>query len=169
MTLSAIDIVGLLILAYNLLRGLATGLIRTGIGAIAVLIATYMAWQHQAWGGPVVDALVPADWPMASALRPLLVWIASFLAINILGVLMRLGVRYTPLILADRLLGGAFGLLIGAGVLLLPMLFVAHFPLLQQIPAIQEALKSSMLATWLSPALQFLMERGPELLKGGAG
>ncbi len=168
MTLSAIDIVGLLVLAYNLLRGLATGLIRTGIGAIAVLVATYMAWQHQTWGGPIVNALVPADWSMAFAVRPLIVWIGAFALINVVGVLLRLGVRYTPLILADRILGGIFGLVVGAGVLLLPMLFISHFPLLQQIPAIQETLKTSVLANWLSPALQFLMERTPELLEGSA-
>lgn len=168
MTLSAIDIVGVVILAYNLLRGLATGLIRTGIGAIAVLIASYMAWQHQTWGGPVVNALVPSDWAMASVMRPLIVWVGAFVIINALGVVMRFGVRYTPLILADRILGGLFGLVVGAGVLLLPMLFVAHFPLLQQIPAIQDSLKTSMLATWLSPALQYLMERGPGLVGGSA-
>lgn len=166
MTLSAIDIVGFVILAYNLLRGLATGLIRTGIGAIAVLIASYMAWQHQTWGGPVVDALLPTDMAMASVMRPLIVWVGAFVIINALGVVMRIGVRYTPLILADRILGGVFGLVVGAGVLLLPMLFVAHFPLLQQIPAIQDSLKTSVLATWLSPALQYLMERGPGLVGG---
>jgi len=166
MSLSAIDIVGLVILAYNLLRGLATGLIRTGIGAIAVVMATYMAWQHQTWGGPVVNVLVPADWAMASVARPLIVWVGAFVLINALGVALRFGVRYTPLILADRLLGGVFGLVVGAGILLLPMLFVAHFPLLQQIPAIQDGLKTSMLANWLTPALQYLLERSPGLVGG---
>ena len=103
---------------------------------------------------------------MAFVLRPLIVWIGAFVLVNALGILLRLGVRFTPLILADRILGGIFGLVIGAGVLLLPLLFVAHFPLLQQIPPIQDMLKSSMLATWLSPALQFLMEHAPGLLRG---
>lgn len=164
MTLSAVDLVGLLVLAYNVLQGLATGLIRTSIGAIAIVIASYMAWQHQAWGGPVVNFLVPADWPMAFILRPMVVWIGAFVLINAVGVVLRLGIRYTPLVLADRILGAVFGLVVGAGVLLLPMLFIAHFPLLQQIPAIQDALKTSVLANWLTPALQFLMERGAETL-----
>lgn len=168
MTLSAIDVVGLLILGYNGLRGLGTGLIRTGIGAIAVLVATYMAWQHQTWGGPLVHAMVPADWPLAFALRPLIVWVTAFVVLNAIGVVVRLGVRYTPLILADRILGGLFGLVVGAGVLILPMLFVAHFPLLQQIPLIQNALRTSMLATWLSPVVQFLLERAPLVLGGTA-
>lgn len=166
MTLSAIDLVGLLVLSYNLLRGLATGLIRTGVGAVAVLAASYMAWQHQTWGGPVVNAVVPTDSSFAFALRPLIVWVGSFVLVNAIGVVMRLGVRYTPLVLIDRILGGLFGLALGAGVLLLPMLFVAHFPLLQQIPAIQQALKDSMFASWLTPAVQFLLERVPSLLGG---
>ena len=166
MSLSVIDIAGFLVLAYNLLRGLTTGLIRTGVGAIAVLIATYMAWQHQTWGGPIVNALVPADWSMAFALRPMIVWVGAFVILNAVGVVLRLGVRYTPLILADRILGGLFGLLLGVGILLLPMLFVSYFPLLQQIPAIQDALKASMLATWLSPTLQALMELTPGFLGG---
>ncbi len=169
MTLSAIDIAGLAILAYNLLRGVATGLIRTGVGAIAVLIASFLAWQHQTVGGPVLDFLLPATWPLTFVLRPMIVWIAAFALVNALGVLLRLGVRYTPLILADRILGGIFGLGLGAGVLLMPMLFVAHFPLLQQFPAIQDALRASVLATWLSPALQFFLERVPELLGGSSG
>lgn len=166
MTMGAFDIVGVLILAYNLLRGLATGLIRTGVGAAAVLLATYVAWQQETWGGPLLDALLPAEAAMASVLRPVIVWIAAFLAINAFGFLLRLGVRFTPLILADRILGGIFGLLVGAGVLLLPMLFVAHFPLLQQISPIQDAYKSSWLATWFTPALQFLLEHSPALLEG---
>jgi uncharacterized membrane protein required for colicin V production len=168
MTLSAIDIVGIIVLAYNLLRGLATGLIRTGIGAIAVVVATYMAWQHQTWGGPVVNFLVPADWSMAFVMRPLIVWTGAFVLINAVGVLLRLGVRYTPLILADRILGGIFGLAVGVGVLLLPMLFIAQFPLLQQIPPIQDALKASTLVNWLSPALQILMDLSPGLTEGSA-
>ncbi|MNT61434.1 Colicin V production protein [compost metagenome] len=123
-----------------------------------------MAWQHQTWGGPVVNFLVPADWSLAFVLRPLIVWVGAFVLINALGFLLRLGVRYTPLILADRILGGLFGLVVGVGVLLLPMLFVSYFPLLQQIPVIQDALKSSMLATWLSPTLQSLMELTPGFL-----
>lgn len=168
MTLSAIDIVGIIVLAYNLLRGLATGLIRTGIGAIAVVLASYMAWQHQTWGGPVVNFLVPADGSMAFVLRPLIVWVGAFVLINAVGVLLRLGVRYTPLILADRILGGVFGLAFGAGLLLLPMLFISQFPLLQQIPPIQDALKSSVLANWLSPVLQVLMDLSPGLTQGSA-
>ena len=166
MTLSAIDIVGGLVLAYNLLRGLTTGLIRTGIGAIAVLVASYMAWQHQTWGGPIVNFLVPADWSMAFALRPMIVWVGAFVILNAVGVVLRLGVRYTPLILADRILGGIFGLGVGIGILLLPMLFVSYFPLLQQFPAIQDALKASVLASWLSPTLQSLLELSPGFLGG---
>lgn len=166
MTLSAIDIVGLLVLAYNLLRGLTTGLIRTGVGAIAIVVATYFAWKHQTWGGPIVDVLVPPDASSAFILRPLIVWIGAYVILNAVGVVLRLGVKYTPLILADRILGGIFGFFVGVGILMLPMLFISYFPLLQQIPAIQDALKNSLLATWLTPTLQPLLEISPNVLEG---
>lgn len=163
MTATLMDVFGVLILAYNVLRGLTTGLIRTSVGAIAVVLATFSAWQYQELAAPLVDPWVPPSFPMAFLLRPLAVWLIAFAGINVMGLLLRWAVRVTPLVLADRIGGAVFGFVTGVVVLLIPMILVANFPLLQQIPFIQDALAHSAIASLLSPVVHLVLGLVPVL------
>lgn len=166
MTATLLDVFGVLILAYNVLRGLTTGLIRTSVGAIAVVVATFSAWQYQELAAPLVDPWVPPSFPLAFLLRPLVVWLVAFLAISGLGRLLRWAVRLTPLVLADRIGGAVFGLVTGVVVLAVPMILVANFPLLQQIPFVQDALAHSALAGMLAPVVRMVLNLVPSLPPG---
>jgi uncharacterized membrane protein required for colicin V production len=161
MTASPLDVFGLLILAYNVLRGLTTGLIRTSVGAIAVVIASYCAWQYPALAAPLVDPWLPGSFPLAFLVRPALVWFVAFTGLNLVGIGLRWAVRITPLVIADRVGGALFGLLTGVVLLVVPMVLVANFPLLQQIPAIQQAFARSWLANLLTPLVTLLLHWAP--------
>lgn len=160
------DVFGVLILSYNVLRGLTTGLIRTSVGAIAVVIATYAAWQYQGVVTPFVDAVVPPTWHLAVVAKPLLTWALAFTAVNVIGSLMRLTLRLTPLVLADRIGGALFGLMTGVVVLATPLLLLAQFPLLQQIPQLQEAIAHSFVAGAILPLLSAMQQWAPVITGG---
>ncbi|MBO9540439.1 CvpA family protein [bacterium] len=160
------DVFGVLILSYNVLRGLTTGLIRTSVGAIAVVIATYAAWQHQGLVAPFVDAFVPPTWSLALFARPVLTWVLAFIAVNVFGSLLRLTMRLRPLVVADRIGGAVFGLMTGVVVLATPLVLLAHFPLLQQIPQLQEAIAHSVIAGAIKPLLTAVQEWAP-VINGG--
>lgn len=158
-----LDLFGVIILGFNVLRGLSSGLIRTSLGAMAMVLASFAAWQHPEWAGFLVDRWVPPTWKLALLARPLVIWVAVFVLVNLLGIFMRGLIRVTPLVVADRIGGALFGLCIGLMVLLTPMLLIANFPLLQQIGFLQDLLARSVLAQGLSPLVQLLMHLDPAL------
>lgn len=166
MTATLLDVFGVLILAYNVLRGLTTGLIRTSVGAIAMVLATFAAWQYQEMAAPLVDPWIPPDFPLAFLVRPLVIWLSAFAGVNLAGWALRWAVRVTPLVFADRIGGAIFGLFTGVVVLVIPMLLVANFPLLQQIPVVQDVLSHSALAGLLAPVVQMVLNLVPELPTG---
>lgn len=161
MTATLIDAIGVLILAYNTLRGLSTGLIRTSVGMMAAILASYYAWQYQDLGKHLVDGWIPPTMPLAFLASPLAVWLIVFGVVNLAGILLRFMIRVTPLVMADRLGGALFGLTTGLVILLTPMLLLASFPLLQQIPLIQQTLAHSLLANALTPLVQVLQHLAP--------
>ncbi len=163
MTATLLDLFGVLILAYNVLRGLTTGLIRTSVGAIAVVLATFAAFQYQEVAAPLVDPWVPPSFPMAFLLRPLIIWLMAYVGINLVGWALRWAVRVTPLVLADRIGGAVFGFFTGVVVLAIPMILIANFPLLQQIPFIQDALAHSAIAGMLTPVVHLVLGLVPVL------
>lgn len=166
LTATLLDVFGVLILAYNVLRGLTTGLIRTSVGAIAMVLATFAAWQYQEVAGPLVDPWVPPGFPLAFLVRPLVIWLMAFAGINLLGWALRWAVRVTPLVFADRIGGAIFGFCTGVVVLVIPMLLVANFPLLQQIPFIQDVLAHSAIAGLLTPVVHLVLNLVPVLPQG---
>lgn len=161
MTATLIDVIGVLVLAYNTLRGLSTGLIRTSVGMMAVILASYYAWQYPDLGRHLAYGWVPPTMPLAFLARPFAVWVLVFGVVNLAGVLLRFMVRVTSLVMADRIGGALFGLMTGLVILITPMLLLASFPLLQQIPLIQQTLAQSLLANALTPMVQELQHFAP--------
>lgn len=157
------DLIGVLILGYNVLRGVSSGLVRTSVGAMAMALASYTAWQHPGAVGFLVDGWLPATWRFAFLVRPFAVWVVVFAALTGLGVALRWLVHVTPLALADRVGGGIFGFLTGLSILVTPLLLVASFPLLQQIAPLQELIGRSLLAQAMGPLVQILMQLAPPL------
>lgn len=151
-----VDIVAGIVLAYNALQGLTTGLVRSFLGSVAIAAASYLAWQHSEWGGVLIDWWLPPQALPAILAKPLAVWVVAFFAINTLGVLLRVAISFTPLVIVDRVGGAVMGALNGVMILVLPLLLIASFPLLQQIPGLQGILAHSISAQLLAPLAQLL-------------
>lgn len=157
--MSWFDLVGFGIMGFNALRGIAAGLPKAATGAIAVLCASYLAWQHRGLGGALVDGWVPAE--LGFLARPAVMWAIGFGLVSAAGFGLRWTLKIAPPARWDRIIGGGMGVFSGMAMLTLPLLLVASFPLLQQIPFVQQELSASMLATALTPLVQWLLEWGP--------
>lgn len=152
-----IDLVALAVLAYNLLRGVTSGLIRTLMSFLAVGAGGFLAW----WRPDLFQGLLaPLGFPpiATSALSPMATWLVVFLAINGTGIALKAVVNHTPLVWVDRAGGALLGLVTGLVIILTPLLVVSSIPLLQHIPAVQAQLEHSWVARVVTPAV---LERMP--------
>jgi len=137
--------IGLVILAGLLvLLGLAKGLTRLLIGMAALIAAFMLAAQFH---GALAQRLVWLDWP-ADALRLvayLLIFFGTMLAGGLLAWLVRKLLKAALLGWADRLAGGAVGLVAAALVAALLVL-----PLVAYSPFGERALRDSLLAPYVT-------------------
>ena len=119
-----------------------------------------VAWFGAQWLAPQLAAKLPVGTPgsalnLAAALS--ICFIAALVAWGLLAKLVRLLLHATPLSIPDRLLGGAFGVLRGA-VLLLAVASVVGLT-----PAAQSTVwRRSQGAQWLASSLQALKPLLPE-------
>ena len=126
-TIGWVDAALLGVLALSMLVGLWRGL-TFELMSLAGWVVAYVAAQSLS---PQVAAVIAAGEPTA-AWHPAVAFGATFLAVLVawalLARLARAAVHATPLTVADRLLGGAFGALRGLVVLLAVATLVAFTP-----------------------------------------
>lgn len=163
MEIGWLDGVAVLVVGYNALRGLSSGLVRSLLSLVAIFASSFCAWKYHAWGANLLDAAMPLLPRFPASLgelaNPAAVWLTVFVPINAAGILLGRLVHFSPLALADRIGGLFLGLLSGLVFLSLPLLLVATFPLLQQISPIQEAIQHSRTGALLGPFCQILLSR----------
>ena len=161
MTLPAfgwIDWLLLAVLALSVAVGLWRGLVFEVLSLVG-WVAAYIAAQVLA---PVVAPMVPVGTPggalnLGAAFA--LVFVLALIVWALASRLVRLVIHATPLQLIDRVLGGGFGLLRGAVLLLAVATVVAMTPA-SRTPAWQH----SQGAAWLGAVLQGLKPVLPESL-----
>lgn len=128
-----VDLVLLAVLALSVLLGLWRGLIYE-LMAILGWVVAYFACPHVA---PWIAPWLPAD-RLGPALLQALSLVLGFLAVLIVwglsAKLLRALVHATPLSIADRLLGGGFGVLRGVLIALLAVVLVSMTPASQSDP-----------------------------------
>ncbi len=154
--MSGIDLIALGVLLYNTLRGLATGLVRTACGLAAIAAATVVATGHPDWGRPLVDPFFEPGTLMSGLMQPAAIWMATFMTINGLGVLLRMVLHKTFLKHVDQLGGAAFGLAAGVILLAAPLVVINRLPLLKDIKPLQAELDKSIVAAALHPVTRVL-------------
>jgi uncharacterized membrane protein required for colicin V production len=154
--MSGLDAVAVAVLAYNCLRGLASGLVRTVCGLAAVFVASVVAIYHPTWGLPLVAPFFEAGSLMSGVMQPVAIWVVTFLTINGLGILLRMAVQKTFLKHIDQVGGAAFGFVSGAIILIVPIVTVSQLPLLEDIKPLQDALDSSIFVSALRPVANAL-------------
>ncbi|MGE5708111.1 MAG: CvpA family protein [Bacteroidota bacterium] len=151
-----LDGFALLVVGYNVFRGMGSGLIRSLASFLAIALASVLAWQNHAWGDVLVG-MVPLHPVVAELARPFVVWVIAFLPINFMGIVLSRLISFTPLALLDKIGGAALGFLGGMIFVVLPLLLVSAFPLLQQLPPVQAALAHSLVAQALAPLCEGIL------------
>jgi membrane protein required for colicin V production len=148
----------LAVVAVSLLVGVWRGLVFEVMALVGWLVA-YVAAQ---WLGPLLAPHLPVGEPgsgLNAGAAFAVAFVVALLAWALLARLVRLLIHATPLTAIDRLLGGAFGLLRGAVVLLAVATLVAYTP-----AARSQAWTQSHGAAWLGTLLQGLKPLLPESL-----
>lgn len=161
--MSVIDLIALAILAYNVLRGLASGWARSAFGLLAIATASALSWQHPEWGRPLVDPFFSPGSLAWGILQPIAIWAAAFLGINGAGILLKAILHKTGLGQVDRIGGAAMGFVSGILILAIPLLFLTQMPLLREIQPLQEILRQSLVVKAMTPILSALQTASSSL------
>jgi membrane protein required for colicin V production len=125
-----IDWTLLAVLGASVIVGLARGF----VFEMMSLAGWIVAWFAAQWGAPSLAPHLPIgspDSPLNLAAAFLICFLGALLAWSLLSRLVRLLVHATPLSLADRALGGGFGLVRGMMLLLAVATVVAMTPAAQ--------------------------------------
>ena len=144
---------------WTLLAVLATsvlvGIVRGFVFECLSLAGWVVAWFVAQWGAPQLLPHLAAFAPLGQAASSTLhavalavCFVAALVVWGLLSRLVRMLVHATPLSLPDRLLGGSFGALRGAVLLLAVASVVAFTPLAQSA-----AWRASQGARWLDQTL----------------
>lgn len=154
--LSWIDWAMLAVLALSVVVGLVRGFVFECLSLLGWVVAWFAAW----WAAPQLAPQLPvgaAGSALNLALALAISFVAALVAWTLLARLIRLLIHATPLSLPDRLLGGGFGALRGAVLLLAVAAVVA------MTPAAQSAgWRHSKGARWLAQTLQALKPLLPD-------
>lgn len=153
-----------LALLVVLLASVLIGLVRGFVFEVLSLVGWVVAWVAAQWAAPAVAPHLPMGTP-GSALNVVTAFVLVFIAVlivwTLLAKLVRRLIHATPLSLIDRVLGGGFGLLRGAVLLLLVALIVTWTPAAQS-----PAWRTSQGARWLALALQSVKPMLPQQAAG---
>ncbi len=143
-----VDAALLAVLALSVVVGLFRGLVFELMSLAGWIVAYFAA----VWYAPVAAPHIPVGSPGSAinhSAAVLACFLGALLAWSLLARLVRLLISATPLTVPDRMLGGAFGLVRGAVVLLAAATVVTLTPAAQS-----PAWKESVGAQWLAVTVQ---------------
>ncbi len=153
------------IVGYNVVTGLFSGFLRSLINLVALILAYLLTPVLKGPISAIVGATFQLPEALALPLGTFLTWTLIFVVISAVGMIASKVVNMTPLALVDRAGGAAFGLFVSALLILLPLAAIQSLPFLQQVPPLQQTLKSSMMVSALQPATSFVQTTaGPAIL-----
>ncbi len=154
------DIIALLILGVSTVVGLVRGALREVTTVVAFVIAVFAALLALRFTAPMARAAVHPAWA-GNAVAVIVVFLAVYVLMRVVAGAVTRGVHDTKVLgTADRLIGGAFGLVRGLVALgLMTLLFHAATPP-EQVPAWISQAKLHPLAEMSATALRTLAPRG---------
>lgn len=104
------DLIAVLILGVSALVGFVRGATREMMTVLAFILAVLIAVFALRFVGPVFRHSVHPDW-LANALAIIVVFIAAYIVVRLLGTLLTRGIHKTETLgTADRVIGVGFGL-----------------------------------------------------------
>ncbi|MEF2229623.1 MAG: CvpA family protein [Pseudodesulfovibrio sp.] len=124
--MNILDIIILVILVIFVIRGLFRGLVQEVLSLIAVVLAVYLAANYQHLLAPYLEPYITTEM-VVSGLAYALIFIATLVVFWLLAKLIRTVLNISLLGWVDRTTGGIFGLLEGALISLILLMFVQSF------------------------------------------
>lgn len=121
-----LDIILICIIALFILRGFFRGLVQEVLSLIAVVLAIYLASRFDDVLSPHLKLYIESDITV-SALSYFLIFIGTLVVVWLLTKLIRSVLEISLLGWIDRTLGGVFGLLEGALICLVGLMFLQTF------------------------------------------
>ncbi|WFS63879.1 CvpA family protein [Pseudodesulfovibrio thermohalotolerans] len=121
-----LDIILICIIALFVLRGFFRGLVQEVLSLIAVVLAIYLASRFDDVLSPHLKLYIESDITV-SALSYFLIFIGTLVVVWLLTKLIRSVLEISLLGWIDRTLGGVFGLLEGALICLVGLMFLQTF------------------------------------------
>ncbi len=157
--MNSLDILILVIGGFCLVRGIFRGIVKELTSIVGVFVGFYVAYNYY----PVVAHLISRFFSNKAYLNIVsffLVFTILFLAVGLVGVVLKRVFKGVALGWADRLLGAIFGLvkaILVVSVLLVPM--TAFLP--QKSPVIQD----SLLSPYVTSISKMMVAVAPEEMK----
>ena len=154
------DFIALLILGVSTLVGLARGALREVTTVASFVLAVFIALWTLRFTAPLARAAVHPAWA-GNAVAVIIVFLAAYVLLRVIAAAVTRSVHQTQVLgTADRLIGGAFGLLRGLVALgVLTLLFHAATPP-EQVPGWIADAKLHPLAEVSATALRTLAPKG---------
>jgi len=151
-----LDWLFILLVIYNLGSGFFTGLLRSLIN-LAALITAYLITPIAK--GPlthIVQSMFDLPLSLALPIGTILSWTGIYVLISAMGLIVAKTMDKTPIKIIDRFGGAAFGCLISALIIFVPLMAIRALPFLKNIPALEQTLNESKLIPVINPVLSEL-------------
>ena len=131
-----IDITIIILLALAVGVGFKKGLVQEIVGIIALVAAFFLALvMHKAAAGLIVRLVPSIPKHIVPTVGFIVLFLAVFLGITVIGWLLSKLIKATPLDLADKIGGMAVGLFKGALMISILLLLLALLPLPREVNA----------------------------------
>ena len=165
-----VDIVIIVLLGAAVLLGFRKGLVQEIVGIIALVAAFFFALlAHRAAAGGLLKTFPKLPVAVAPTAGFIIMFLAAFAAITLLGWLMAKIIKASPLDFADKLGGMAIGLFKGALAISILLMLLALIPLPREVTQKMDrsaAIRSiRKVAPWVYEKTKGLWPKAQELYK----
>jgi membrane protein required for colicin V production len=158
--MNILDIVILVILGFCLVRGIFRGIIKELTSIVGVFVGFFVAYNFYPLVARLISRLFTMNQAYLNIVSFFLAFTILFLAVGLVGVILKHVFKVVALGWADRLLGATFGLV--KAVLIVSVLLV---PLTAFLPQKSSIIKDSLLAPYATTISQVMVTVVPQEMK----
>ncbi|MFC1478401.1 CvpA family protein [Candidatus Margulisiibacteriota bacterium] len=154
-----LDIIILVIIAFNIFIGFRRGLIKAVFGLLAMIIATIAAVRRVTWLATLMKAYVDFPDVVLTSAAYILIWIAIYFLVYSAGKILSKAMHLTPIGFLDTFGGVALGAVKGIIIVLIIIVPLMTIPFVSD--RFEESARGSQFIKWYQPVVmwgQIIME-----------
>jgi membrane protein required for colicin V production len=151
MSPSTIDLFLGIALAFFAIKGLFAGLLKTVVSLVAVIAAWMLSGPLAGVVGPMIKWAITPDNPAFNLTERLIVWVAVFIVVQLIGSMLSKTLNETGLSGVDKIAGLALGVATGVLVGCLPLFVINAVPALHDWAPVKSAVKQSFFLRTYAP------------------